>query len=322
MGVVGAPAPLPHLVSPHLTMLSVVIPVYNEELCIDALFHRLTGVMDALGQPYELIFVNDGSRDKSEAKLHACLRKRPDCVRVLSFVRNFGQNTAILAGFEHMAGDIALTLDADMQTPPEEIPTVLGALTIDHDYVGSYRKHRHDPPLRKWVSRVSNHLREKCTGIAIKDQGCMLRAYRKSLVTRIIACQDRYLYISVLAQSLAENPIEVGIVHHARQAGQSAYNYWRLLRLHFDVISGFSIDPLRYITYTGAAFLAVSLVLFSFITLAFLLTETRFLYVLLGLLLIFVSTGILGIGILGEYLGRMMAIAQGRPRYVLKKIKG
>lgn len=299
--------------------LSVVIPCYNEEACISSLFERLTRVMDSLGRSYELIFINDGSVDTTQQKLEACYALRPEIVVVLEFNRNYGQSTAIIAGFEAMRGSVAITLDADMQTPPEEIPTVLNAMTRDCDYVGSYRKKREDSKLRDWVSKASNAMRKKLTRIQILDQGCMLRAYKKTLVDRILSCYEPTLYVSILAQSLAKNSTEVAIDHQPRSAGETSYSYLSLLRLHFDVITGFSIDPLRYITYCGAFFVFLS-TLFLLGALLYFFFQKTFLvmHLMMFFLLMIASVALFSIGITGEYLGRLYRASQNRPRYILK----
>lgn len=299
--------------------LSVVIPCYNEEACISFLFERLTRVMDSLGRSYELIFINDGSSDATQQKLEACYALRPELVVVLEFNRNYGQSTAIIAGFEAMRGSIAITLDADMQTPPEEIPTVLNAMTRDCDYVGSYRKRREDSKLRDWVSKVSNAMRKKLTRIQILDQGCMLRVYKKTLVDRILSCYEPSLYVSILAQALARNSTEVAIDHHARSAGQTSYSYLALLRLHFDVITGFSVDPLRYITYCGAFFVFLSSLFLSGALLYFFFQKSfSLMHLAVFLLLMIASVAVLSVGIMGEYLGRLYRATQVRPRYILR----
>src|SRR5919206_2876469 len=151
--------------------LSVVIPVYNEEDGLAALFARLYPALDALGLSYELIFVNDGSRDRSAAMLREQFAKRPDVTRVVLLNGNFGQHMAIMAGFERARGERIVTLDADLQNPPEEIAKLLAAMDAGHDYVGSIRKARKDVGWRRIASRWMNRLREATTRIKMTDQG-------------------------------------------------------------------------------------------------------------------------------------------------------
>src|SRR5450759_1550545 len=157
--------------------LSVVIPVYNEEAVLPALFARLYPALDALGCRYEIVFVNDGSQDRSAALLREQFQKRPDVTRVILFNGNFGQHMAIMAGFEHTRGQRVVTLDADLQNPPEEIAKLLAKMDEGYDYIGSIRKQRSDSWWRHVASRAVNNLRERTTRIKMTDQGCMLRAY-------------------------------------------------------------------------------------------------------------------------------------------------
>src|SRR5664279_2438557 len=152
--------------------LSVVIPVYNEEAGLPALFARLYPALDALALSYEVIFVNDGSRDRSAALLKDQFLARPDVTRVVLFNANYGQHTAIIAGFERVRGERVVTLDADLQNPPEEIARLLAEMDAGHDYVGGIRRQREDVWWRRWASRAMNRLREKITRIKMTDQGC------------------------------------------------------------------------------------------------------------------------------------------------------
>ena len=162
--------------------LSVVIPVFNEEAVLPLLFARLYAVLDGLGTSYEVVFVDDGSTDRSVALLDAQFEQRPAVTQVVALARNVGQHLAILAGFEHARGDYVLTLDADLQNPPEEIPRVLEALESGADYVGTIRRSRHDAWWRRAASRAINRLRERTTRIHLADQGCMLRGYDRRIV--------------------------------------------------------------------------------------------------------------------------------------------
>src|SRR5919199_1550908 len=156
--------------------LSVVIPVYNEEQGLPALFARLYPALDQLRLSYEVIFVNDGSRDRSAAVLREQYARRPDVTRVVLLNGNFGQHMAIMAGFERCRGERVVTLDADLQNPPEEIGKLLAQMDAGFDYVGGVRTERHDNALRRLGSRAMNALRRRITRIVMTDQGCMLRA--------------------------------------------------------------------------------------------------------------------------------------------------
>src|SRR5208337_1111836 len=189
--------------------VSIVIPVYNEEDNLETLFSRLTAVMDRTGKPYEILFTNDGSRDRSRDMLRDFFERRPQQVRVIDFNGNFGQHMAIMAAFERVRGEVIVTLDADLQNPPEEIPKLLDAIEAGHDVVGGYRKNRQDSFFRKYASKVINGIRARITNIRMLDQGCMLRAYRKNIIESIVASEETSTFIPALAYSYAVDPTEV-----------------------------------------------------------------------------------------------------------------
>src|SRR3954463_14911544 len=228
--------------------LSVVIPVYNEELNLPVLFKRLYPVLDALGRRYEVIFTNDGSADGSLQLLHAQYLARPDVTRVIDFNANYGQHMAIMAAFERVRGDVVVSLDADLQNPPEEIPKLLALIDLGHDYVGGYRLHRQDSFFRTFASKIINFVREKTTSIEMTDQGCMLRAYKRPIIDAIVRSGAINTFIPALAYSFSSNPTEVGVKHEERHAGVSNYSFYQLIRLNFDLITGFSLAPLQVFT--------------------------------------------------------------------------
>src|SRR5882724_9913860 len=234
--------------APPVPALSVVIPVFNEELNLPTLFARLYPVLDRLGRTYEVVFTNDGSHDRSFALLKAQHAARPDVTRVIDFNANYGQHMAIMAAFERVRGDIIVTLDADLQNPPEEIPKLLQKIDDGHDYVGGYRLERHDSFFRTYASKLINCVREHTTSIEMTDQGCMLRAYRRPIVEAIVRSGAINTFIPALAYSFSGNPAEVGVRHEERHAGVSNYSFYMLIRLNFDLITGFSLAPLQYFT--------------------------------------------------------------------------
>src|SRR6476646_3981086 len=199
--------------------ISVVIPVYNEEAGLAKLFSRLYPALDALGFSYEVLFVNDGSRDRSAAILADQFRLRPDVTRVVLFNGNYGQHMAILAGFEATRGDIVITLDADLQNPPEEIGNLVAKIREGYDYVGSIRRKRQDSAWRTYASRAMNVLREKITGISMTDQGNMLRAYGRNVVDLINQCKEVNTFVPALAYTFARKETEIVVEHEERTAG-------------------------------------------------------------------------------------------------------
>ena len=170
---------------------SIVIPVYNEEENLEPLFARLTKVMDGLGKPYEILFTNDGSKDRSGEILRSFFKQRPEQVRVIDFNGNYGQHIAVIAAFERVRGEVVVTLDADLQNPPEEIPKLLALYEQGYDAIGGKRMKRKDTMGRKVSSWIINRVREKFTGIEMQDQGCMLRAYSRKIVDAIAASGER-----------------------------------------------------------------------------------------------------------------------------------
>ncbi len=302
--------------------ISVVIPVYNEQDNLEALFARLMPVMDTLGKPYEILFTNDGSRDRSGAMLKAFHEQHPGQVRVIDFNGNFGQHMAIMAAFERVRGEVIVTLDADLQNPPEEIRKLLAAIDAGHDVAGGFRKNRQDSFFRKYASKLINKIREKITNIHMKDQGCMLRAYRRSIVESIIASEETSTFIPALAYSYAANPTEVEVEHAARAAGESKYKLYDLVRLNFDLMTGFSIVPLQVFTVFGliTSVLSLVFVIFLFIRRIIVGPEAEGVFTLFAILYFLVGIGIMGLGIIGEYIGRIYKEVRRRPRFVIRTV--
>ncbi len=302
--------------------ISVVIPVYNEQENLPALFLRLTAVLDKFGQPYEILFTNDGSRDNSLVLLRDFHKQRPRQVRVIDFNGNFGQHMAIMAAFERARGDVIVTLDADLQNPPEEIPKLLMEIEKGHDVVGGYRKDRHDSWFRRSASRLLNRLRESTTRIRMRDQGCMLRAYRRRIVENITASGETSTFIPALAMSFAANPAEVEVEHATRAAGTSKYGLYKLIRLNFDLMTGFSVVPLQVFTLFGMVIAAGSLlfVIFLFIRRLIVGPEAEGVFTLFAILYFLVGVGIMGLGLIGEYVGRIYQEVRRRPRFVIREV--
>ena len=233
--------------------LSVVIPVYNEEAVLPTLFARLYPALDALKISYECVFVNDGSRDRSVALLRQQFTCRPGQTRVVLFHANFGQHSAVMAGLAFARGDYVVTLDADLQNPPEEIGKLVGKLEEGYDYVGTIRQQRQDSLWRRTFSRAINQLREWITPVRITDQGCMMRGYARSVVEALNQTREVNTFIPALASLYAMRPVEVPIAHEERYAGQSKYSMYSLIRLNFDLITGFSVVPLQLFSMGGMA---------------------------------------------------------------------
>jgi undecaprenyl-phosphate 4-deoxy-4-formamido-L-arabinose transferase len=302
--------------------VSVVIPVYNEEAVLPALFARLYPALDALGVPYEVIFVNDGSSDGSGALLREQFERRPDSTRVILFNGNFGQHLAIMAGFEASRGERVVTLDADLQNPPEEIAKLLAKMDDGYDYVGAVRSERQDSAFRRHASRLMNSVRERITRIRMTDQGCMLRAYSRSIVDTINACREINTFIPALAYTFAERPTEIEVAHEERVAGESKYSLYRLVRLNFDLVTGFSVMPLQLFSLSGIVISLVSIVFVIFLAVRRLIVgpEAEGLFTLFGIAFFLIGITLFGIGLLGEYVGRIYEQVRQRPRYVVQAV--
>jgi undecaprenyl-phosphate 4-deoxy-4-formamido-L-arabinose transferase len=302
--------------------LSVVIPVFNEELNLPVLFARLYPVLDGLGRPYEVIFTNDGSHDRSINLLKEQFAARPDVTRVIDFNANYGQHMAIIAAFERVRGGIIITLDADLQNPPEEIPKLLALVDQGYDCVGGFRLHRKDSFFRTYASKVINFIRKRITNIEMTDQGCMLRAYSRPIIDAIIRSGAINTFIPALAYSFSSNPTEVGVKHEERHAGVSNYSFYQLVRLNFDLITGFSLAPLQFFTMFAGLCSAGSLLLVLILAYQrlFLNDDTHGVFTLFAIVFFLLSVAMVGIGLIGEYVGRTYQVVRARQRYFVKEM--
>jgi undecaprenyl-phosphate 4-deoxy-4-formamido-L-arabinose transferase len=309
------------LAKPPLS-LSIVVPVYNEEAALPALFTRLYPVLDDLGIPYECVFVDDGSRDRSVAVLRAQHAARPAETRVVILQRNFGQHAAIMAGFERAQGTAIITLDADLQNPPEEIPRLVEALRAGHDYVGTVRRGRQDHWARRWLSRAINALRDRTTTIRITDQGCMLRAYGRDVVDAVNASVEVNTFIPALGYLYAREPTEIEVAHEPRRKGESKYSLYSLIRLNFDLMTGFSVVPLQLFSMLGMGIAGLSglLVLLLIARRLIIGPEVEGVFTLFAIVFLLVGLALFGIGLIGEYVGRTYEQVRGRPRYIIAAV--
>jgi undecaprenyl-phosphate 4-deoxy-4-formamido-L-arabinose transferase len=302
--------------------LSIVIPVYNEEAGLHTLFDRLYPALDKLGVSYEVVFVNDGSRDRSAALLREQFERRPEVTRVVLFNGNFGQHMAIMAGFEHCYGKRVVTLDADLQNPPEEIARLLAKMDEGHDYVGSIRRMRRDSMWRHWASRAMNRLRERITHVSMTDQGCMLRAYDRGIIDAINSCREVNTFVPALAYTFATNPTEVVVEHEERAAGETKYSLYNLIRLNFDLMTGFSVVPLQMFSLAGIVISLLSALFFVLLVVRRFIVgpEAEGLFTLFAIMFFLIGIALFGIGLLGEYVGRIYQQVRHRPRYLVQAV--
>jgi undecaprenyl-phosphate 4-deoxy-4-formamido-L-arabinose transferase len=311
----------PRRPSPYV---SVVVPVFNEEATLEKLFARLYPALKGMNKPFEIIFVDDGSRDRSLAILREFLDRHPQEVVIIEFNGNFGQHMAIMSAFERSRGDIIITIDADLQNPPEEIPRLVETMEQGYDAVGGYRRQRKDTLFRRVSSWAVNKITSRITGIELKDYGCMLRAYHRSIIDSMNRCQENTTFIPALAHSFAANPTEIEVGHEERTAGDSKYTLYRLLRLNFDLMTGFSVVPLQIFTLLGFLIALLSFGFGVFLALRRLILgpEAQGLFTLFDILFFLVGILMFGVGILGEYVGRIYQEVRERPRFVIRKIYG
>ena len=305
-----------HLAAPAI---SIIIPVYNEEEVLPKLFERLYPALDAMGRTYEVLFVNDGSRDRSTGLLRAQFEQRPDVTRVILFAGNFGQHRAILAGFAHSRGRYIVTLDADLQNPPEEIVRVVEQMESGHDYVGTIRRQRQDAAWRRYASRLMNYVRERTTRVHITDQGSMFRGYARPVVEAVNQCSEYNTFVPALAYTFALSPTEILVGHEDRGAGRSKYSVVRLLRLNFDLMTGFSTVPVQLFSMFGICVSLLSGLLFVVLMVRrlFFGSEAEGVFTLFALAFMFIGTALFGIGLVGEYVGRIYDEVRRRPRYIV-----
>ncbi len=300
--------------------ISIVIPMFNEQENVQNLSSRLLDTMDNYGHSYEVIFIDDGSSDDTPNMLRELFNKRSDVVRVITFNGNYGQYVAILAGFEHVRGENIVTIDADLQNLPEEIPDLLNKMEEGYDLVGGYRKVRHDNWFRTYASKAVNFVREKTTGIKTKDHGCMLRAYKRYIIDEVVKTRETSTFITALAQKFAGKAIDFPVTHEERRAGTSKYNLYKLIRITFDLMTGFSLVPLQAFTMVGMVISSASLIYFFVEVFKKIIGHHHGFGLHFAFVFLLLSVIILGIGLLGEYLGRAYFAVCDHPRFVIKEI--
>lgn len=307
------------------TLLSVVIPVYNECESLPELIGRCIAACGKLDSKFEIIFVDDGSKDGSKDILCSASSRHPE-VKTVVLNRNYGQHAAIFAGLEESVGDIVITLDADLQNPPEEIPNIVREIKNGADVVGTIRRNRKDTFFRKAASAIVNKAVRSATGVPMRDYGCMLRGYSRPIVDAMLECSEHSTFIPILANSFAANAVEIPVEHCAREKGNSKYSLFKLFSLQFDLLTSMSTFPLRLLSLIGGV---VSLLGFGFGIMLAVLRVTRGaawaadgVFTLFAILFIFIGAQFVGMGLLGEYIGRIYHDVRARPRYFVKEVYG
>ena len=303
--------------------LSVVIHVYNEQDNLVELHARLMATLNAIDKNFELIYVDDGSHDGSWKLLKKFHQLNPNEVKLVRFNRNYGQHMAVFAGFEKIRGEVVVTLDADLQNPPEEIPHLLAKIAEGYDVVAGWRQIRHDSVFRKIPSWIINKITSRIVGIKHQDYGCMLRAYRREVVDAMNACHENSSFIPALANIYANNFVEIPVKHHQRFAGVSKYGFIRLIKLMLDLFTGFSNLPLKLVSLLGSlvALAGLSFGIFLFIRRMVVGPEVEGVFTLFAIMFVFMGLQILVVGLLGEYVGRIYREVRQRPRFVIRETR-
>ena len=309
--------------------LSIVVPLYNEEENIHILYEKLKETLDPLGKEYEILFVDDGSTDRTLPLLEE-IQSKDNRVIVLSLRRNFGQTAAFAAGFDFARGDIIVTIDGDLQNDPADIPKLL-ELMKGHDLVSGWRKKRKDPFFtRRFPSIMANWLISNVTGVKLHDYGCSLKAYRRDVIKNLKLYGEMHRFIPAVASWYGVRVAEIEVAHHPRLRGRSKYGISRTIKVVLDLITvkflqSFSTKPIQFFGPVGiiSGFLGFLISLY--------LSIDKIFYghniggrplLLLGALLIIVGIQLIGMGLLGEMLVRVYHESQRKPTYVIKKILG
>ena len=300
--------------------ISVLVPILNEEESLRELHARLRKTLDALGRTYEIIYINDGSTDSTQEILEE-FHSQDNHVRVVEFNRNYGQHMALFAGMERSQGEIVITIDADLQNPPEEIPRLVAQIDEGYEIVGTYRRQRQDSIFRILPSYIVNKITARLVGVKLRDWGCMLRAYRRDIVDSMNMCGESAAFIPALAATFARKVAEIEVAHEARKKGTTKYSLFRLLHLNFDLMTGFSLLPIQFIGFLGVAIALIGVVfaVFLFIRRLMVGPEVEGVFTLFAINFVFMGVMIFALGIIGEYIGRIYQQVRGRPRFIVKK---
>jgi len=308
--------------------LSVVIPVYNEAECVAPLVTELASVLDRLGRPAEIIAVDDGSTDGSFEQLRALARTEAR-LRIVRLARNYGQTAALAAGIERARGTTIVSMDADLQNDPADIPRLLAVLDDDVDVVNGWRNPRRDPWLtRRLPSRIANAFISLVTGTTLHDYGCTLRVMRASVAKELQLYGELHRFVPALAADLGARLAEVQVHHRARTMGRSKYGLSRTLRVLLDLLtvkflSGFATRPIQLFGLVGAVCAAAGFALTAELGFERIVLGVRLAgrpVVLLAILLVVVGVQFVSIGLLGEMLVRTYHESQAKPIYRVREI--
>jgi len=305
--------------------VSIVAPVYNEEHTLPEFIERCVAACAQLDRSWELILVDDGSGDRSLEIAGEAAKQHPGRITSVALNRNYGQHSALIAGFTYARGELILTIDSDLQNPPEEIGRMVAKMDEGYDVVGSVRLNRQDTFFRRIFSSMTNAMVRRVTGVMMHDYGCMFRGYHRSVIDAVLRCPERSTFIPALANSFARNAAEIEVSHAERPAGDSKYSVWKLVNLQFDLVTSISVFPLRMLTVAG---LLISVGGIGFGVLLMILRilfgaewAAEGVFTLFAILFAFVGAQFIGMGLLGEYLGRIYQDVRARPRYSIAEVR-
>jgi len=306
--------------------LSIVIPVYNERESIEHLYNNLNSTLSKLKLKVEVILIDDGSTDGTYDELKK-IHKNNNSYKIIRFRRNFGQTSAMSAGFDHCSGDIIITLDADLQNDPEDIPAILDKLDEGYDIVSGWRKDRKDKAVsRRFPSIVANKIISKLTGVTLHDYGCTLKAYRKEVIDNIDLYGEMHRYIPAVASRIGVKVTEIPVTHHSRKFGRSKYGISRTIRVILDIITikfllSYSQRPIQIFglmgLFSGTAGFIITVYLIIMRIFFGMGLADRPLFIL-SIFMIFIGVQLITMGLLAEINMRTYHEAQNKPTYVIK----
>lgn len=311
--------------------LSIIVPVYNEEETIPLLYQAVMEAMEPVNQTWEMILVDDGSKDQSLPKLEALALKDPHHIKVVGLRRNFGQTAAIAAGIDYAVGDIIVLIDADLQNDPQDIPILLEKINEGYDVVSGWREKRKDNYLTRTLpSQFANKLISVVTGVHLHDYGCTLKAYRREVITGFRLYGEMHRFIPVYANSVGAKIIEIPVRHHPRKYGKAKYGLERTFKVILDLftvkfLNSYANKPIYLFGGTGIVIMLISSIIlfYLFIRRVFFLVPVLDspLFMLSSMFFILGFQSIL-MGLIAELLVRTYHEAQHKPTYTVKKVIG
>ena len=300
-------------------MLSIVIPVFNEEQNLVELNRRLLVVCNSLDTLFEIIYVDDGSLDNGLDLIKGFCEEN-GIIHFISFYRNFGQHAAVIAGFSQAKGNVILTLDADLQNPPEEIPKFVEKMKEGFDIVAGKRLLRKDSILRKMPSYLMNKIIALLTGVKLNDYGCMMRAYRSDVINNLVKYGEKSVYIPAFTSWLTKNCVEIPIKHDKRHLGHTKYSLLKLLRQAFDLITAYTIIPIQVVSIIGLWFFFLGLFLFMYLMYYRIFIGTpNSLTSFIAALIFFSGMIMFSLGLISEYISRLFQEVRKMPLYIIRE---